>query len=352
MSKSSIAWCEHTWNPIVGCSIPTLPSTGKPRAGCLHCYASKDAPHRFPKVYARDGVIVIRGKAKREGLTFVPRTTKGKSLGKGAQWTGEIRCLPWQLEVPLKRKKPTTYFVNSLSDMFHESLVDCEEGRRFIAAIFGVMAACPQHRFQILTKRPHKAREWFEWAEADGIAEIRAQSNADAALGRTVDLPAAKVWPLTNAWIGASVEDQASVGWAIPELLRVPAAVRFLSAEPLLGPLDLDPLVCPDCGLHDLDLVICGGESGPKARDCEVRWLRSIVEQCKSAQVPCFVKQLGARPVARDEDDLGPDALASWDYEHAFGPFPLEGYIPRLRSKAGSDPTEWPADLRVRELPT
>ena len=385
VSKTKISWSQFTWNPVVGCS--------KVSAGCDGCYAMGDSPHRFASKYDRDGVIVLRGTAKKPGLTWVPRSPEGKSLGKGAQWTGEVRCLPWMLDVPLKRKKPTTYFVNSLSDMFHESLAGSEEGRRFIAAIFGVMAACPQHTFQVLTKRPDKAREWFEWLDAKGsnqwlFCATESLRYVEARFARTTKIAdPTGPWPLPNAWIGTSVEDQRAADERIPELLRVPAALRFLSVEPLLGPLDLGEWIgvtdtcgactnrrefiandhCDACGSkgcmvttwgHDqsdagppIDWIITGGESGPKARPCEVAWIRSVVEQCKDAGVPVWVKQLGSKPVARSEDDLGEEAVHDWDACTGGHPFPIEGWIPRLRSRAGSDPDEWPEDLRVQELP-
>lgn len=375
---SKIQWTGSTWNPIVGCSIPTLQSTGKPRSGCKNCYAPKDAPHRFASNYDRDDVVLIRGKATRAGLTYVPRTPEGKSLGKGAQWTGEIRLLPWALDVPLRRRKPETYFVNSLSDLFHESIVDCAEGRRFIAAIFGVMAACPQHTFQILTKRPHKAREWFAWL--DGMADRAANLFGDdpmdwrrghvarAALGKVLKkinigaLAMADAWPLRNVWIGTSVEDQASADWAIPELLKVPASLRFLSAEPLLGPVQLSrPIPANHEALHghdgwdwarpldgrgwdsqadfvseapvfvSIDWVIVGGESGANARPCETEWIRSLVGQCLDAGVPAFVKQLGARPI-----DHEPGGSA---------------YLLEFADKKGGDIEEWDDDLRIRMMP-
>lgn len=355
---SDIEWTEKTWNAMAGCSkvSPTIRERHK------------------------DGTITV-------------------SLGKGAQWTGEVRLLPWVLDVPLRRKVPTTYFVNSISDMFHESVVDSEEGRRFIAAMFGVMAACPQHTFQILTKRPEKAREWFAWSAASATGSkwqapaegYRAMAAAIQTMtGRGRDLvfhgPHPETWPLPNVWIGTSVEDQQRADERIPHLLEVHAALRFLSCEPLLGPLNLsawiEPTdtcgacahrrdgigddVCEACGTkgcmvttwgHDQDdapqigWAIVGGESGAKARPCEVQWIRSIVEQCNAAQVSVFVKQLGSVPVAHDTDDLGEEAAHDWDAHTGGHPFPLEGWIPSLRDKKGGSPEEWPEELRVREMP-
>lgn len=378
---SDIEWTGQTWNAIVGCS--------KKSAGCKFCYAMGDSPHRFASKYDRPEAIIIGSNPKHPGLTYLP-TIDGKSLGKGAQWTGEIRCLPWALDKPLGRQKPTTYFVNSLSDLFHEKLVGCEEGRRFIAAMFGVMGLCRQHTFQILTKRD--PRPWFEWLNSvthDDPSSLfkylddLAWEHPDLVIPQLQGLGDRRVeWPLPNVWIGTSVEDQAAADDRIPALLDVPAAVRFLSCEPLLGEIRFDPIpanmptlggrapqwdwACPLTGrgwdpqsgeysdepvFASISWAICGGESGPKARECEIGWLRSIVEQCKAAWTACFVKQIGSKPLARDEFDLGPEAHAAWDAEHAGEPFPREGWIPKLRSSKGGDMDEWPEDLRVREMP-
>ncbi len=383
---SKIEWTEQTWNSIVGCT--KVPRLGDGESPCAHCYAMGDAPHRFAARYDREGVVKIGTNPKRPGLTYLPsirvkaserrgRTvlerhddeTLTVSLGKGAQWTGEVRLLPWKLDEPLRRKKPTKWFVNSLADIFHEKLVGCAQGRSFIAAMYGVMAACPQHTFQILTKRD--PRPWFEWLDGVTLGHPRllfqylddlAWESPEIVIPQLQGCADRRVsWPLPNVHLGVSVEDQAAADQRIPWLLDTPAAVRFLSIEPMLGPVDLGawesgsdqgpvsvgegPTPAP------LDLVIVGGESGSKARACEVAWIRSIVEQCKSAERACFVKQLGTRPLARDEFDLGPEAHAAWDSEHAGEPFPPEGYVPKLRSTKGGDPAEWPEDLRVREMP-
>jgi protein gp37 len=223
---------------------------------------------------------------------------------------------------PLRWTRPRRIFVNSMSDLFHESVPSA-----FIAAVFDVMARCPQHTFQILTKRHARMR----------------------ALGRTAVF--GEHWPLPNVWLGVSVEDQRWADIRIPALLDTPAAVRFLSCEPLLGPVDLGlpenhaghardvawdgwSWQCLDCGTDDaevpwlvpsgpqIDWVIVGGESGPGARPMEIEWARSLVAQCTYAGVAPFVKQLGA---IRGRE-LGIDSHgADWD--------------------------GWPEDLRVREFP-
>jgi protein gp37 len=329
---SKIEWTGKTLNPIIGCS----PAAGSEKGACLNCYAQGQV-HRFGESYRSANGLIRLGKGPRDALTFKPTDADGKTLGKGAKWTGEVWLLPEVLAVPLRRKKPTTWFVNSLSDLFHEHLVDSEEGRRFIAAIFGVMAATPQHQYQVLTKRPEKAREWFAWLDerADLAAGMFPHDSIDWRRGHCIRAAAmsyglsvgvvAEAWPLSNVWIGTSVENQATADTRIPELLEVPAAVRWLSCEPLLGPIDLGICDMPYTGIGP-DWVVAGGESGPKARTCDVAWIRDLVEQCRDAEIPVFVKQLGSRPFDLDLQ-------------------------PSLKDSKGGDPSEWPEDLRVREYP-
>jgi protein gp37 len=282
-----------TWNPVRGCA--------RVSPGCEHCYAERVA-HRFS---GRGG--------KYEGLTVL-----GK---KGPRWSGVARFVSEKLAEPLSWRKPRRVFVNSMSDLFHEDVTNEQ-----IAAVFGVMAACPQHTFQILTKRPERMKAWFGWIaqwgqhvpEGDGCVRICA-GQMDAHTERRFHMEYPR-WPLPNVWLGVSCEDQQRAKERIPLLLQCPAAVRFVSAEPLLGPLDLRPylskldcLCCPRCGFRTnqktshcpndgieigsdvrLDWVIVGGESGHGARECHVDWIRSIVQQCADADVACFVKQEGA----------------------------------------------------------
>ena len=305
---SSIEWTQRTWNPIRGCS--------RVSPGCDHCYAIGQA-HRFnaPPVQDPSG---DRGLDKPagpyHGLTIIRR---GK-----VDWTGRAVFVPGQLEVPLKRRKPTTWFVNSMSDLFHESLSNEE-----IAAVFGVMAACPQHTFQVLTKRPRRAREWFEWIAASPVSQGGPTVNAERGvrwhawqyLGdlKVYDPARPWVWPLPNVWLGVSAEDQQRADERIPLLLDTPAAVRFVSAEPLLGPIDFTRIDFPGLNLPPtfrfdalagggnetstpwkIDWIVAGGESGPGARPCAIEWIESIVRQCRWAGTACFVKQLGGHVLA------------------------------------------------------
>lgn len=343
-SRTGIAWTDATWNPIRGCS--------RVSEGCRNCYAEKIAA-RFSDV----------GKPFHGFASIGPR--------KGAHgWTGKVELVPEKLEEPLHWRKPRRVFVNSMSDLFHEKL-SLED----IAAVFGVMAACPRLTFQVLTKRPERMRAWFRWA-ADSppiTALARCVMEAEDRLRLWPDFqPAFRVpWPLPNVWLGVSVEDQKTADERIPLLLEVPAAVRFVSYEPALGEVSFDrggwlrpsysscqqgdrpeiaaiaKAVAAKGGWVGLDWVIVGGESGPKARPFDVAWARSVVEQCREAGVPCFVKQLGARPVP-----LAPMRLPSFD---AFTGRHHRGWIEdgphAISDPAGADPAEWPEDLRVREFP-
>ena len=210
---SSIEWTEMTWNPVTGCL--------KVSQGCKHCYAERMA-------------------------------NRLHAMGSQRYQNGFKPTLHYDLiDLPRQWKKPRIIFVNSMSDLFQEAVPDA-----FIRAIFATMEACPQHTFQILTKRSDRLRE----------------------LGAT--LP----WP-SNVWMGVSVED-ARVIDRITDLAAVPAQVRFLSCEPLIGPLDNLPLD----GIH---WVIVGGESGPAARPMQREWVHSIHQQCSRSNVPFFFKQWG-----------------------------------------------------------
>lgn len=246
-AKTSIEWTDATWNPVRGCSIVS--------PGCRNCYAMRQA-HRHA---GRGGAY--------QGLT---RMTK-----RGPVWTGKVRTPRGVLELPLHWRKPRRIFVDSMSDLFHERVP-----ADYIARVFAVMATAKHHTFQILTKR------------AERMQQLLAH-----------DLPyEGPEWPLPNVWIGVSVEDQKRADERIPLLLETPAAVRSISAEPLLGQVDLqlgqwvrmfsgrfDDKPCPQ-----IDWVVAGGESGPKARPMHPAWARSLRDQCAAAGVPFLFKQWGA----------------------------------------------------------
>jgi protein gp37 len=316
--KTEIAWTDATWNPVVGCS--------RCSPGCDFCYAIRDA-WRLAHNPNEKVSAAYRGLVKYK-------------TGLGAlDWTAQVRCLPERLEIPLKWGQPKHIFVNSLSDLFHEQVPD-----EFILQVFAVMADCPQHRFQILTKRPERMVRFFTqpYLTLPGHDQtVRGAVFKRLGCGQRVP-----DWPLRNVWLGVSVENQQAADERIPLLLQTPAAVRFLSVEPLLGPIDLHrALLDTESTFHGaydimhgqlpgLHWVIVGGESGPGARPCYVNWIRSIVEQCKAANVACFVKQLGEYPILDPRYDRS-----------------LPGWSRKLRDRKGGDIEEFPEDLRVREFP-
>jgi len=210
---STIEWTEMTWNPVTGCL--------KVSQGCKHCYAERMAKrlHAMGAVRYRNG--------------FEP--TLHEDL----------------VDLPKRWKKPRVIFVNSMSDLFQEDVPD-----DFIRRVFATMRACPQHTFQILTKRSDRLKK----------------------LGKTLH------WT-ENIWMGVSVEDARVLG-RITDLASVPAHIRFLSCEPLIGPLE-------NLSLKDIHWVIVGGESGPGARPMKREWVESIHSQCRRSEVPFFFKQWG-----------------------------------------------------------
>lgn len=369
---TTIEWAQNpdgsrgkTWNPVIGCR--------RVSSGCLNCYAERFV-HRG-LVPAHRGLTVLRA---------------GRPT-----WNGKFNEAPDRFDEPIRRRKPTTWFVNSLSDLFFEGFPF-----ELVAALFGVMAATPQHRYIVLTKRPERARDFFKWYEGTSFAgasplgaiyqaiemlEGRGRApGASAASMRRAALHVASLraaardlfeaWPLPNVDLLVSVENQETADERIPVLLQLPAAVRGVSYEPALGPVDFGmvsdhrghehedrhgyphPAICVTCSSEDrevefvtaegprLDWIIVGGESGPGARPFDLAWARSTIAQCRAAGVPLFVKQLGAAPIAVPRD-AGGYARTTITGE----PWPT---VPvRLRDRKGGDPSEWPEDLRVQEQP-
>lgn len=350
--KSPIQWTEHTWNPLAGCTIKS--------PGCLRCYAAK-----------MSGRLEAMGQAKYAGTT----------IKKGSQriFNGLINYDEQALFEPLKRKKPTTYFVNSMSDLFWGDEEDLEAAQRlgvenpravpfeFIDKVFAVMALSPQHTFQVLTKRPQRMVSYFDEGSSD-YPFLRAVTNEEATgIDAWFAVEMAK-WagrseidgPLPNVWLGVSVEDQKRADQRIPLLLQTPTAVRFLSVEPLLGPIEFSNVSRrPDAvqvlgrpALEGINWVIIGGESGSGARPMSIEWVRSILAQCKAVGVPAFVKQLGAKPFYQESgtaaDLLFPDGVP--EGATISGGWVTSGDL-ILKDRKGGDPSEWPEDLRVRQFP-
>lgn len=338
---TSIEWAHppgflgDTWNPTLGCD--------KISPGCKHCYAIRS-------VNRMAGNPNEKMKAANAGLVVM--------TGAGLNWTGKVNSLPERLSIPFRRKQPTCWFVNSLSDLFHQEIPD-----EFIDRVLGVMALCPQHRFMILTKRPGRMLAYLNrlcrirlagWPNED---EMRMYAVHEDFIGDTAWLYRRHPWPLPNVWMGVSVENELTAHERLPVLLETPAAVRFVSYEPALGPVDFTPYLwgrlepCADCprdadclcgfrtrkdlGLTALDQIIVGGESGPSARDFEVAWARDTIAQCKASRTACFVKQVGSKPMLTGLNGVNRD----WPWG-----FPM-------KDKKGGNPDEWPEDLRVREFP-
>lgn len=248
--KSKIEWTDATWNPVRGCS--------RVSEGCRHCYAE--------------------GVAARFSGPGQPYEGLAERTAKGPRWTGKVRLIESQLDLPLRWRKPRRIFVNSMCDLFHESLPDLAIDR-----VFAIMALAPHHTFQVLTKRPERMRAYL----TDSATPLKHTGS----------------WPLPNVWLGVSVENQEAADERIPLLLDTPAAVRFLSCEPLLRPVDLtDYLVETARTNRDwyLDWIISGGESGTGARPCHPDWIRTLRDQCAAASVPFFFKQWGAWAPAYD----------------------------------------------------
>jgi len=281
---TKIPWTDETWNMIGGCSPVS--------EGCLNCAAAMSAQ-----------LCVNRGNKKYEGLV------------KNGKWTGEVRLFPDLLDKPLHWRKPRMIFPAFMGDLFHEAVPF-----EFIDKVFETMALCwgnaayrkntyPNHIFQILTKRPKQMLKYLS-----GDVKKRWGDGAPC------------IGTLPNVWLGVSVENQKAADERIPILLQIPAAVQFVSVEPMLEAVDLKwNLTYPSqrCSSYirnesppkSLDWVIIGCESGPKRRPCKLEWVRDLVEQCKAADVPVFVKQLS------------------------------------INGKVSHKPEEWPEWARLRQMP-
>jgi protein gp37 len=325
MDKTKIEWTDATWNVVNGCSVVS--------PGCTNCYAMRLAGTR------------LKHHASRAGLTI---DTKA-----GPVWTGETRFDEKVLLQPLKWRRPRRIFVCAHGDLFHESVSD-----DVIDRVFAVMALAPRHQFQVLTKRPARMREYLSrpdvsvrvGMEALGLCCESAANGGTLGKGVVVKATdinpgALKAWPLPNVWLGVSVEDQVRADERIPLLLDTPADVRWLSCEPLLGPIDLTRVMAIDtparhtdqerwgirpllgrygirmhgCGPGDpdwldgngnpypkIDWVVAGGESGPGARPMHPDWARSLRDQCDAAGVAFLFKQWG---------EFGPDEGPNDDFD-------------------------------------
>lgn len=288
---TKIEWTDSTWQIITGCSVVS--------PGCTNCYAMRLAGTR------------LQHHPSRIGLTDMSKA--------GPVWNGKVRFNSQWLDQPLRWRRPRRIFVCAHGDLFHEAVSD-----EWIDQVFAVMALAQQHTFQVLTKRPDRMRAY--------LAERAVGGRHVWAAGQAIKMPGGQDkpdprWPLPNVWLGVSVEDQQRADERIPLLLRTPAAVRWISAEPLLGPVRLDAVTeaeeTPDglCGWHidalrgdawddengsltqeyrdthgdaRIDWVVAGGESGPGARPMHPDWARSLRDQCQAAGVAFHFKQFGS----------------------------------------------------------
>jgi protein gp37 len=274
---TKIEWTDATWNVVNGCNVVS--------PGCTNCYAMRLAGTR------------LKHHPSREGLTI---DTKA-----GPVWNGQVRFNEKVLLDPLRWKRPRRIFPNAHGDLFHPSVPD-----EWIDREFTIMALAHWHYFQVLTKRPDRMRDYVSeraeciWSSVDNFVDdwshglrgnVRLPIISDdpmlaALAGQGAVWGGERPWPLRNVWLGTSVEDQRRADERIPILLDTPAAVRWLSCEPLLGPVDVQPF-----GLYDRELhwVVAGGESGPGARPMHPDWARSLRDQCAAAGVPFLFKQWG-----------------------------------------------------------
>ena len=307
---TTIEWTDATLNVVNGCSVIS--------PGCANCYAMRAGGRNLP------------------GHPSTGLTVPSKA---GHVWTGEVRFNEKALILPLRWKRPRTIFWNAHGDLFHDSVPDA-----WIDRCFAVMALTPHHKHQVLTKRSARMRAYmtaFEerpdefgaaLAYVVGLAGLERQAGIDA-----ID---AMAWPLSNVWMGVSVEDQKRADERIPDLLATPAAVRFLSCEPLLGQVDLDRVVLIESDAWQrgkpgvsisalrgwyggwepertaLDWVVVGGESGPGSRPMHPDWARSLRDQCAAAGVPFLMKQWGDWELALDRERDDPDWRADYSNEY------------------------------------
>ena len=310
---TKIQWTEKTWNPIIGCS--------KISPGCQNCYAEKMA--------WRLANIGLSNYHKTCCLRGIYDHNKNITKHASPSWNGKTAFVESAIDKPLQWKKPSMIFVCSMGDIFHESVPFA-----WVTEVMYMIAQCRLiHTFQILTKRPERMKEYFR------LPKTYYKQNRP------------EEWPLPNLWLGVTAENQEQADKRIPILLDIPAAVRFVSVEPMLEDINLGPylysdyekashdnqLIIPANGFNHkkLDWVIVGCESGPKRRPCPHHWVSSIVSQCDDSSVPVFVKQLALRRDKAGRNVTGLPGL--WDESD--------------RLVVSKNPEEWPDHLQVREFP-
>lgn len=333
MADTDIEWTDKVWNVTRGCSRRS-PGCGGGTPGPLKggCYAERMAIRMSGPGQAYEGLV--------------------ESTPSGPRWTGKMRLVWDKLLEPLSWRKHQRVFVNSMSDLFHEALTDDD-----IDHVFATMLACqvlegvPRHAFQVLTKRAERMAAYFaagqdalltRWGKAGDGRII--MDNADIYFSEYVEgqrentAPNNVPWPLPNVWLGVSVEGRRFLS-RLDSLRRAPAAVRFVSFEPLLE--DIGP-----ANLSGISWAIVGGESGPGARPFAVDWARSLVNQCREQGTLPFVKQMGSIWAA-ETGAMKPLDKPVLDARLPGG----ELHVTQARDTKGGHMPNWPEDIRVREIP-
>lgn len=353
MGKSEISWTDAAWSPVRGCTPAS--------AGCANCWAVRTvwrlahSPHRH--LAAACAPLVDWDAAS-------------------PKWTGHVRLAHESLAEPLHWRKPRRIFVAPQGDLFHPAVPYA-----FLDRVWATMLICSRHdtwaphTFQVLTKRADRMRDYLTDPATLGRVAVAAGGRMEDGDGWH-DAIAFDKRGLADEhiWLGVTAENRAAADERIPHLLETPAAVRWVSVEPMIGAVDITTWLewpectcesgpdavpwhgvgCPRNGrLGNVDWVVVGGESGPGARPCDVAWVRSIVEQCKAAGTACFVKQLGAKSRGWCAGNLHGDPGEEVEcdiYEASEGPVCC-GRCHFITDRSGADPDEWPEDLRVREYP-
>lgn len=297
MGDTAIEWTDGVWNVVRGCSRISPGCGGGTPGGGGGCYAERQAIRQAGPSGNYEGLV--------------------ESTPAGPRWTGKVRLVAEKLDEPLRWKRPRRVFVNSMSDLFHEGLQDKE-----IAQVFAVMALARQHTFQVLTKRAERMAALSADESFQGL--VLSIASMEATRRRMELAPGELRWPVSNVWLGVSVENRKHGLPRLEHLRRTVAALRFISAEPLLE--DLGPV-----DLSGIKWAIGGGESGPGSRACDVDWLRSFGAQCAAQGTAYFCKQLGAKAISHDPAEM------AW-------------LLTMTHSKRG-DIEEWPPALRIRQWP-
>ena len=337
MNRSTIPWTQYTWNVTTGCA--------KVSRGCANCYAER-----------------VSASLQNRGVADYQDTVYSHAYAQ-TRWTGHINLLPHRLVEPLKMKEPALIFIDSMSDLFHDQVPD-----DFIDQVIAVIALTPRHTYQILTKRVERMKSYFDIFATLNDPIFRnnrllsaGQRIYDEHLAKSkchLDLKSLDVWPLPNLWLGCSIEDQATADFRLPLLQLISAHRRFVSIEPLIGPIDLG--YAYPCGYYcdsnighvdhpfwswgtdtQLNWLIMGAESGSQSRPFEPTWLETIIQQAHQAGVSLFIKQLGSHWASRSGnsrvDPRGED-VSLWpliwrfqqyppDLQRFFGP-PIEPIAP------------------------